>query len=68
MVTSIYAAILGLMLMGLSINVIRARRKYRAGLGDANNLQVVRRVRAQANFSEYAPMLFMSVYLNNKSF
>lgn len=59
MITSMYAALLGLMLIGLSINVIKGRRKFGAGLGDADNMEMRRRIRAQANLAEYAPMFII---------
>ncbi|MBI1301901.1 MAG: glutathione metabolism protein [Alphaproteobacteria bacterium] len=59
MVTPIYAALLGLMLIGLSVNVIKGRRKFGAGLGDADNIEMKRRIRAQANLAEYAPMFLI---------
>ena len=59
MFTPIYAALLGLMLIGLSINVIKGRREFGVSLGDANNLAINRRIRAQANLAEYAPIFLI---------
>lgn len=59
MITSIYASIFSLMLIGLSINVVKGRRKFAVGLGDTNNIQMTRRIRAQANFAEYAPIFII---------
>ena len=59
MITPVYAALLGLMLIGLSINVIKSRRQWGAGLGDADNIEMKRRIRAQANLAEYAPMFLI---------
>lgn len=59
MITPMYAALLGLMLIGLSINVIKGRRKFGAGLGDADNVEMRRRIRAQANLTEYSPMFII---------
>lgn len=47
------------MLIGLSIHVIRGRRMFGAGLGDADNIDMKRRIRAQANLAEYAPMFLI---------
>ncbi|CEK11514.1 MAPEG family protein [Legionella hackeliae] len=55
MVTSLYAAILGIVLIILSIKTIQARRKFGVAIGDSNNLQMKRFMRAQANFTEYTP-------------
>lgn len=62
MVASFYAGILALMLIALSANVIRARRRYRIALGDNNNEEIKRRMRAQTNFTEYS--LFFLVLLS----
>lgn len=59
MITPIYAAILGLMLVGLSINVIKGRRKFGVGVGDADNIEMKRRIRAQGNLAEYAPIFLI---------
>ncbi|MBI1218678.1 MAG: hypothetical protein GC186_09050 [Rhodobacteraceae bacterium] len=54
-VTPIYAGLLGLLLVGLSIRVIQGRVRFRVGLGDGGNHDLTRRIRAQANCAEYAP-------------
>lgn len=59
MITSIYAAFLGLMLVTLSVHTIKGRRKYGAGLGDAGQLGMTRRIRAQGNLAEYAPLFLI---------
>ena len=59
MLTPIYASLLALMLIGLSITVIKGRRKYGASLGDAGNIELNRRIRAQANLAEYAPIFII---------
>ncbi len=59
MITSLYVAILGLVLIALSIHVIRGRRKFRASFGDNDNLEMRRRIRAQANLTEYGPIFLI---------
>jgi len=59
MVTPIYAALIALMLIGLSVNVIIARRTFGIGLGDRANIEIYRRIRAQANFAEYSPLFII---------
>jgi len=59
MITPIYSALLALMLVGLSVHVIRGRRLMSIGLGDFNNIEMMRRIRAQANFAEYAPIFLI---------
>lgn len=57
--TSLYAAILAIALVLLSLNVIRCRRRFKIALGDDDNFEIKRRVRAQANFAEYTPMFLI---------
>jgi uncharacterized membrane protein YecN with MAPEG domain len=47
------------MLIALSIKIIRARRKYGVGIGDADNIEIRRCIRAQANFTEYTPIFLI---------
>lgn len=57
-VTSLYAALLGGLLILLSVRVIGMRRQYRVALGTPHRL-VERAVRAQGNFAEYVPMALL---------
>lgn len=59
MITPLYAGALAFMLVGLSVNVIRGRRAFGAALGDAANTDMQRRIRAQANLAEYAPLFLI---------
>ena len=59
MITAIYAALLALMLIALSVNIINARGKFAVGLGDSGNIAMTRRIRAQANLAEYAPIFII---------
>ncbi|MES2771014.1 MAG: MAPEG family protein [Pseudomonadota bacterium] len=52
----LYAAILALFFVLLSIRTIRLRRQLKASLGDAGNQALLRAVRAHSNFAEYAPL------------
>jgi len=55
-VTPFYAGLLALLLVGLSLNVIRARFSARVSVGDGGDKTVVKAMRIQANCAEYAPM------------
>ena len=55
-VTAIYASVLALLFVGLSARVILYRRATRQGLGDHGDKSLLKRMRAQANCAEYAPM------------
>ena len=58
MAISLYAGILGLMMIALSVHVIRGRRLYSYALG-CNQLELQRRIRAHGNFVEYAPFFIV---------
>ena len=55
-ITALYAGLLALLLVALSVNVIRMRWQYRQGLGDGGHQALARAVRVQGNFIEYAPL------------
>jgi len=55
-VTPIYAIALALLFVWLSARVIFARRSANVGLGDGENEDLTRRIRAQGNCAEYAPL------------
>jgi uncharacterized membrane protein YecN with MAPEG domain len=55
-VTSIYAALLAALFILLSARVIGFRMARRLDLGDAGDRQLLKRIRAQGNCAEYAPL------------
>ena len=55
-ITAIYAALLGLLFVVLSIRVVAARRRARVRIGDGGDETLRRRIRAQGNFAEYVPI------------
>src|SRR4051812_28894833 len=64
--TAIYAALLGLVLLALTLNVVRVRRARRVGIGHGEHEDLHRAIRAHGNFVEYVPMaliLILSVEL-----
>ena len=56
MVTPLYAGLLALWFLILSVRVIRTRGSEKIYLGDGGNTRVTRIIRAQANFAEYVPL------------
>jgi uncharacterized protein len=62
-ITALYAALLGIMFVALSVRTLRLRRRLRIGLGDAGNPQMLRAIRIHANFSEYVPFSLGLIYL-----
>lgn len=59
--TSLYAALLGALLLYLSINVIKARRNARVSVGDGGDDALLRAIRTQGNFIEYAPVSLLLI-------
>lgn len=55
-VTLLYAGILGLGYIALSLRVIRARGRARVSLGTGGDAALERAVRAHGNFAEYVPL------------
>jgi uncharacterized protein len=54
--TGLYAAALTLLYLFLTARVIIFRRTNRINLGDGNDEEMLRRMRAHGNFAEYAPL------------
>lgn len=60
-VTPLYVGLCGLMLIGLSIRVIKLRRRHRVGIGDGGQPELARAVRMHGNFVEFAPLALLAV-------
>lgn len=66
-ITLLYTALLALVLIALSIQVVWLRRKFHVGYGTGSEQPLGLAVRAHANFCEYVPMallLLMLIELN----
>lgn len=62
-ITSFYAALIALLFLALSWNVIRYRRSKKLPLGDEGDRGLLKRMRGQANCAEYAPMALILLAL-----
>lgn len=62
-ITSIFTALLSLMLIVLSVRVGMIRNKEKILLSDGGNMELVSRMRIQANFAEYVPMTLLLLAL-----
>jgi uncharacterized membrane protein YecN with MAPEG domain len=62
-VTSFYAALAALLFVALAGLVVRARWKYRTGLGIGTDPAMERAVRVHANFVEYVPLALLLLLL-----
>jgi uncharacterized membrane protein YecN with MAPEG domain len=61
-IVPLYAAVLALVFVGLSIRTLRMRRSLRIAVGDAGNPAMLRAMRAHANFAEYVPLGLLLVF------
>lgn len=63
-VTILYAGLIGVLLLILSVRVINGRRSPGGpSLGDGGDLDMNRRIRAQGNLVEYAPIVLIMMAL-----
>ena len=63
LITSLYAALLSVVFVILSVRVIRLRRDGGIGLGDGGERTLLRAIRAHGNFSEYVPLALLLMLL-----
>ena len=55
-VTPLYAGLLALWFVVLSVRVVDQRRRNKVSLGDGGKTMLLRAIRGHANFSEYVPL------------
>ena len=58
----LYAALLALLFVALSIRTLLMRRRLRIGIGDAGNEAMLRAMRVHSNFAEYVPLSLLFIY------
>jgi len=61
-IVPIYAAILALVFVALSLRTIRLRRQVRVGIGDGGDERLRRAARVHANFAEYVPIALLLIF------
>lgn len=66
-VVSLYAGLLALFFVGLSLRTLLMRRRLRIAIGDAGNEAMLRAIRAHSNFAEYVPLSLLLIYLVEQS-
>lgn len=62
-ITALYAGLLALLFLVLSIRVVQRRGAAGINLGDGGDPALNRRIRAHANFAEYVPLLLILLAL-----
>ncbi len=58
-ITAIYTSLLAILLLVLSLRVVRQRLQLKVGLGTGQHAGLEQAVRAQANFTEYVPLILL---------
>lgn len=62
-IVPIFSAIFAVFFVLLSVNVIRARRRHKVGIGTGQNTAVERAMRVHANFAEYVPLALLLILM-----
>lgn len=62
-ITPVYAALLALVFLVLSVRVIRVRRGAKIALGDGEDKTLLSRTRAHGNFAEYTPLALVLILM-----
>lgn len=55
-ITALYASLLAIMYVVLSLRVARRRQKFQVGLGAGESKELERAIRIHGNFAEYVPL------------
>ncbi len=63
LITVLYASLLSIVFVVLSIRTIRLRRVLKIGVGDAGNAKMLRAMRVHSNFAEYTPFALLMIFL-----
>jgi uncharacterized membrane protein YecN with MAPEG domain len=63
MTTALYAALLALIFVVLSVKVIGKRRQFMIGIGNNGQMVLERAIRVHGNFAEYVPLALLLMFL-----
>jgi uncharacterized membrane protein YecN with MAPEG domain len=61
-IVPLYAALLALLFVVLSVRTLRLRRRLRIAVGDAGDATMLRAMRVHANFAEYVPLSLVLLF------
>jgi|SRR5690348_3733856 uncharacterized membrane protein YecN with MAPEG domain len=61
-VVFLYAALLALLFVALSIRTLLMRRRLQIAIGDAGNQGMLRAMRVHSNFAEYVPLSLLLLF------
>ena len=59
----IYASLLAILFVALSVRTLRLRRSLKIAIGDARDQRMLRAMRVHSNFAEYVPFALFLLYL-----
>ena len=62
-VVLLYASILAVLFVVLSVRTLRMRRRLKIAVGDAGNVSMLRAMRVHSNFAEYVPFGLFLIFL-----
>ena len=62
-ITMLYAGLLAVLFLVLSVRVIQTRGTTSTNLGDGGNATMLRRIRGHGNFAEYVPIVLILMAL-----
>ncbi len=60
-ITPIYAALIALLFVALSVNVIRQRYTSKVSVGDGGDKAMIKAIRTHSNCAEYAPFALLLI-------
>lgn len=63
MITPLYAGLLGLIYVYLSVTVIKGRRKNKIAIGQGGTQDMMLSIRGHGNFNEYTPLFLILLFL-----
>jgi len=61
-IVHLYAALLALLFVGLSVRTLWLRRRLKISVGDAGNKAMLRAMRVHSNFAEYVPLSLLLIF------
>lgn len=67
MLVPVYAAIIGLLFIAISLRTIMLRRSKQIAIGTADDPEMARGMRAHANFAEYVPLALLLLFFAEQS-
>ena len=62
-IVPVYASILAIVFVVLSVRTLRLRRSLSIAIGDAGNRTMLRAMRVHSNFAEYVPFALLLLFL-----